>query len=200
MPERDIRLSIAETPPATTVRYLIDGKKSTFTVRAFATGLLSAFGHNPAIAIPEFEGEIFLNPEAVEQSSLRLVIHSASLNDADDVSEKDRNEINRAMHQEVLESDSFPEIVYECSSLSAGKTGEGQYGLTLNGELTLHGVTRAQPVSARVWLNGDKLRAAGDFSVRQSDYEIRPVSAAGGTIKLKDELKLSFDISARKQA
>jgi hypothetical protein len=32
-----------------------------------------------------------------------------------------------------------------------------------------------------------------------SDFEIRPVSAAGGTIKLKDELKLSFDIAARKQ-
>jgi hypothetical protein len=43
------------------------------------------------------------------------------------------------------------------------------------------------------------LRATGDFPLRQSDYEIRPVTAAGGTIKLKDELKLSFDISARKQ-
>jgi hypothetical protein len=36
--------------------------------------------------------------------------------------------------------------------------------------------------------------------VRQSDYEIRPVSAVGGAVKLKDELKLSFDITARKQA
>jgi hypothetical protein len=69
----------------------------------------------------------------------------------------------------------------------------------LDGELTLHGVARTQPVSARVSVNGDVLRAMGDFSVRQSDYEIRPVSAVGGTIKLKDELKLSFDISARKQ-
>ena len=34
--------------------------------------------------------------------------------------------------------------------------------------------------------------------MRQSDYEIKPVSAAGGTVKLKDELKLSFDIVARK--
>ena len=64
---------------------------------------------------------------------------------------------------------------------SASKTGDGQYWVALNGELTLHGVTRTQPVSARVWLNGDTLRAAGDFSLRQSDYEIRPVSAAGGT-------------------
>ena len=68
----------------------------------------------------------------------------------------------------------------------------------MNGELTLHGVTLNQAISARVTLKGDTLRAAGDFSIRQSDYEIRPVSAAGGTVKLKDELKLSFDIAALK--
>lgn len=192
-------VEVQGTSEAATVRYVIEAKGGKFTVQALATGLLSVFGHNPTIAIPDFEGEVLLDPEAVEHSSLRLVIHSASLTDTDDISEKDRNEINRAMHQEVLETDSFPDIVYECFSLTASKTGEGQYWVALNGELTLRGITRAQPVSARLSLNGDKLRAAGDFSVRQSDYEIKPVSAVGGTIKLKDELKLSFDITARKQ-
>jgi polyisoprenoid-binding protein YceI len=185
--------------PQTAVRYLIDGKKSRFTVRAFATGMLSALGHSPTIAIPDLEGEVMFKPEAVEQSSLRLVIHSASLVVTDDIREKDRVEIDRTMHEEVLESDSFPDIVYESSGLSGSKTGEGQYSGTMNGELTLHGVKRSQPVSTRISVNGDVLRATGDFSVRQSEYDIRPVSAVGGTIKLKDELKLSFDISARKQ-
>jgi polyisoprenoid-binding protein YceI len=180
------------------VQYLIDSKNNTFTVRAFATGLLSTFAHNPTIAIRDFEGEISFNPEAVEQSSLRLVIRSTSLAVTDDVREKDRAEIDRAMQEEVLESDSFPEIVYECSSVSASKIGEGQYWGTMNGKLMLHGVQRSQPVSVRIAMNGDVLRATGDFSVRQSDYEIRPVSAVGGTIKLKDELKSSFDITARK--
>jgi polyisoprenoid-binding protein YceI len=187
-------------PEDATVHYIIETKGSTFTVRAFTTGLLSALGHNPTIALPDFEGEIFLNPVEVEQSSLRMVVPSASLNVTDDISEKDREEINRRMHGEVLESDSFPDIVYECSRGSASKTGEGQYWVALNGDLTLHGVTRSQPVSARVSVNGNTLRAAGEFSVRQSDYEIRPVSALGGAVKLKDELKLSFDITARKQA
>jgi hypothetical protein len=40
----------------------------------------------------------------------------------------------------------------------------------------------------------------GDFTLSQKEYEIRPVSAVGGTIKLKDELKLTFDMNARKQA
>jgi len=186
--------------PQTAVRYLIDGKKSRFAVRAFATGLLSTLGHSPTIAIPDFDGQILVDPEAIERSSVRLVIQAASLGVADDIREKDREEINRAMHKEVLESESYPEIVYECANVSAEKTGEGQYQITLAGELTLHGVQRSQPVAARVALSGDMLRATGEFSLRQSDYEIRPVSAAGGTIKLKDELKFSFDISARKQA
>jgi polyisoprenoid-binding protein YceI len=71
--------------------------------------------------------------------------------------------------------------------------------VALSGELTLHGVTKSVPVSARVVINGSSVRATGDVSVRQSDYEIAPVSAAGGGIKLKDEVKLTFDIVARKK-
>jgi polyisoprenoid-binding protein YceI len=194
-----LHYAIDRTPEAATVRYQIDGKSSKFTARAFATGLLSAFGHDPTIAMPEFEGEILVNPNALEQSSLSLVIHADSLIVTDDINEKDRNEINRRMHDEVLESNGYGEVIYECSKLTASKTGEGQYWVALNGELSMHGVTRSQPVSARVTLNEDTLRAAGDFALRLSDYEIKPVSAVGGAVKLKDEIKLSFDITARKQ-
>ncbi len=188
---------LATKAEAVTEHYTIEARASTFTVRAFATGMLSAFGHNPTIAISDFAGEIVLNPDAVEQSTLRLVIQSASLNVTDDISEKDRKEITRKMQEEVLECDSFPEILFDCSQGSATKTGDGQYWVALNGELSLHGVTRSQPVSARVSVSGDMVRAQGEFSVLQSDFEIRPVSAAGGAVKLKDELKLSFNMSAR---
>jgi polyisoprenoid-binding protein YceI len=181
-----------------TVRYLLDGKGSKFTARAFTTGLLSAFGHNPTIAIADFKGEAQVNASDLEESSLRVVIQAESLMVTDDISDKDRDEINRRMHDEVLESEGNSEIVYECTKISASKTGEGQYWMALNGQLSLHGVTRTQPVSARVTVNGDTLRAEGDFSVRLSDYEIKPVSAVGGAVRLKDEIKLSFDITARK--
>ena len=44
------------------------------------------------------------------------------------------------------------------------------------------------------------LRAFGEFSLRQSDYGIKPVSAVGGGLKVKDEVKFTFDIVARKQS
>ena len=48
-------------------------------------------------------------------------------------------------------------------------------------------------------MTGDMLRAFGECSLRQSDYKIRLVSAMGGGLKVKDEVKLSFDLVARKQ-
>jgi polyisoprenoid-binding protein YceI len=190
----------AAKPEGATVRYTIEAKRSSFTVRAFATGMLAALGHNPTIGLPDVEGEIVLNPDAIEQSSLRMEIQTGSMSVIGDVSEKDREEVNRRMHEEVLESGDFPVVIYECMHESSSKISEGEYWLALNGELTLHGVTRNQAVSARLSLNGSTLRATGDFSIRQSDYEIPPVSVLGGAIRLKDELKLSFTISANKQS
>lgn len=191
-------MSSAGAPPATSVRYLIDAKRSTFIVRAFATGMLSAFGHSPTIAIPDLRGEVRFSAGNPEDASLNLVIQAASLTVTDDISAKDRREIEQKMHDEVLESEGFAEIIYECSKASAvQRIGNDLYSAVLNGELSLHGVTHTQPVSARVALKADTLRATGEFSVLMSDYDIKPVSAAGGTVKLKDELKLSFDIIAR---
>jgi polyisoprenoid-binding protein YceI len=66
-----------ETP---TDRYVIDGRSSRFTVRAFATGLLAKMGHNPTIGIRDLSGEVKFNPDKLEAGSFRLVIKSASMN------------------------------------------------------------------------------------------------------------------------
>jgi polyisoprenoid-binding protein YceI len=192
-------LSTAESPPAPSVRYSIDSKASNFTIRAFAGGMLSAFAHSPTIAVQNLHGDVKVS-SPLEESGLRLVIPAASLTVTDDISSKDRSEIESKMREEVLDTESYPDIVYESSRMSSvQRLGEGFYSVVLNGALTLHGMTHEQPVPARVTLSGDVLRAAGEFSLRQGDYDIRPVTAAGGTVKLKDELKLSFNISARRQ-
>jgi hypothetical protein len=54
-------------------------------------------------------------------------------------------------------------------------------------------------VPTRVFISGDTLKAAGSFSILQSDYGIKPVSVAGGSLKVKDEVKFVFDMVARKQ-
>src|SRR5208282_2883667 len=100
---------------------------------------------------------------------------------------------------EVLETAKFPEIVYDAPGISVTKMADALYSAALDGKLTLHGVTRNQPITVRVALFGSMLRASGDFSLDQTDYNIKLVSVAGGALKLKDELKFSFEIVARKQ-
>src|SRR5271165_2417619 len=125
----------------TSVHYVMDARASQFTVQVFAGGLLSAFGHSPTIAIRDFSGAAEVNHDDIERSSLKLSIQAASLTVRDDISDKDRREMERAMREEVLESLSYPEIIYECSNLAATKAGEGQYSVTLHGNLTMHGIT-----------------------------------------------------------
>ena len=179
--------------------YAIDPGISRFTVRVFATGMFSALGHNPTLAVRDFDGEASFSPDALDQARLVLKIKAGSLAVTDNISDKDRRELERTMNQEVLETARYPEILYESTQASASKAGDGQFFVSLLGALTLHGVTNTQAISTQVSLTGDMLRAHGEFNVLQSAYGIKPVSVAGGTLKVKDELKCAFDIVARKK-
>jgi polyisoprenoid-binding protein YceI len=178
-------------------RYKIDASRSRFTVRAFAGGLLSGFAHDHTIAIREFTGEAAFTYVTVAPASLQLTIKADSLMVTDKISDKDKEKITNTMRKEVLEVDKYPEIVFKSSNVVATRTGEGHYDALISGELTLHGVTRNVAIPAKLVFNADNLRARGDFSVRQTQYNIKPVSIAAGTIKVKDEVKFSFDIVAR---
>lgn len=177
---------------------MIEAKTSSFVVRAFSSGLLGAFGHDPTIGIQDFHGDVEFDPDAMASARLRMSVASSSLQVLDDISESDRAEIQRRMYYDVLEVNRFPEIAYRCSRVSANSGGAGRYWVALNGDLTLHGVNRSHLVSARLMLSGESLRASGEFVLRQKDYEIRPPIIAGGVVSIKDELKFSFDVVARK--
>jgi len=183
----------------TGLHFGIDARKSRLTVRAFATGLLSAMGHNPTLAVREYTGDATLASASLEQAFVRVTAQSASLEVTDDVSQKDRADIENKMRQEVLETSRYPEISFESSTVMPNKLGENSYTVNVSGNLTLHGVTRNETIYAQVAINGDTLRAFGEFALRQTDYGIKLVSVAGGTLKVKDEVKVAFDITARKQ-
>jgi len=186
-----------------TVRYRIDTNRSRFAVQAFVTGVLSAFAHSPVIAIRDFTGEAEFAPDMLEKASLRLKINAASLDSADDLSAKERQEIERITRDEVLETFRYPEITFESYEITGNNISGGLYRMKIAGNLSLHGVKSRCAFDAQVTVTPDTLRANGEFIVLQSAYGIKPVNASaifsisGGTIKLKDELKLSFDIVAR---
>ena len=177
-------------------RYRIDAADSRFTVRAFAGGFLSAFAHDHTIAIRDFSGHADFTYGTVEPASLEMTIKAASLEITDKVSTSDRQKIEGTMRDEVLEIAKYPDISFKSTSVSASKTGEGQFQARISGELTLHGVTRPVAMTAQLEFGDKTLRARGGFAIKQSNFSIRPVSVAGGTIKVKDELKFTFEIVA----
>jgi polyisoprenoid-binding protein YceI len=126
-----------------------------------------------------------------------MTIKAGSLAVTDKVSASDRQKIEGTMRDEVLEITKYPEIVFKSTGVTASKTGDGQYQAKISGELNLHGVTRPLTINAQLEFGDKTLRASGAFAVKQSSFDIKPVSVAGGTIKVKDELKFSFDIVAR---
>jgi polyisoprenoid-binding protein YceI len=77
------------------------------------------------------------------------------------------------------------------------KQGNDAYGLDVAGDLTLHGVTKRIAVQVAATVTPQQLRATGKYSLKQTDYGIKPYSAAGGTIKVKDEIVVNFTIVAK---
>ena len=194
--------AVADTAPleSASAVYVIDARRSRFTVQTFAAGILSAMGHNPTIGIRTFSGEAEFNPDTPEANGFRLTIQSSSLSVQDDISDKDRREIERVMKVDALEIEKYPEIRYETTSpIAINKIDSSLFSATLNGSLTFRGVSRVELIPVRIMSMGEMLRASGEFTLRQSNYQIKPVSVAGGALKLKDELKFSFEMVANKQ-
>lgn len=185
---------------AAVVRYRIDAAGSRFMVRAFSGGLLWFKGHDHFIAVQDFSGEAQLTPGAAPPASLQLTVRADSLVETRDIfTEQQKQIINRELREIVLETEKYPEITFRSTDV-AGRLDGGQFETKIGGDLTLHGVTRRIVIPAQVTLSGDTLRARGEFTVNRSDFKVKATSALHGTIRVRDKLKFTFDIVARRVA
>jgi polyisoprenoid-binding protein YceI len=179
-----------------TTRYRLDPGLSRFTVQAFATGMLSFFAHSPTFNVRQFTGVLAFEDDTIKSMRIDMTITADSLELADQVKPSEREEIEGRMRREVLETATYPEIVLRAAVASAENIAPGRHRLRLAGNLALHGVTRPLQVGAELVVCDDGIRLRGETPLRLSDYRIRPVTALAGAIKLKDELKVSFDLAA----
>jgi polyisoprenoid-binding protein YceI len=180
------------------VKFLIDTSASRFTVQAFATGFLSAFGHNPTIAIRDYQGEIQFDPEKLEGGLVRVTVRTSAMEVLTEMKSDDRKKLEQEMYGKVLEADRFPSATFASGTITVDKLSSDLLRAHVTGELSFHGFTQNHSFDARVTNMGSILRISGDFSLRQSNYGIEPFSFAGGALRLQDELKFNFEIVARK--
>ncbi|SRR6266481_1717097 len=168
-------------PPLSAIERAIDPSRSTITIHVGKTGLFSAAGHEHEVSAPIAEGAI----DDSEGSHVWLRVAAAKMTV---LPEKDQEAVQSAMQRSVLESAKFPEIRFE--STSVRKIDSGKWKIT--GNLTLHGKTDSITVDVR-----DGAGAyLGQARIRQTQFGIQPVSAAGGAVKVTDELRIDFVIVA----
>jgi polyisoprenoid-binding protein YceI len=184
--------------PQSSVVYKLDPARSKFMVRAFAGGVLWFKGHDHFVAARDFDGEARLTPGSVNPASLTLNVRAASLAETRDVfTDQQKKIIDGELRDIVLEPDKYPEITFKSTEVSAEASG-GVFKVKLGGDLTLRGVTRRVSIPAEVALEGDSLRARGEFEIKRGDFKVPATSAFHGTVRVRDRLKIMFDIVARK--
>ncbi|MGH9803039.1 MAG: YceI family protein [Blastocatellia bacterium] len=194
-----ILLAAAAKPQNKSRTYTIVAGESSFWVFVPKTGLLSGLAHDHEIGVKSFTGKIVVPEAGASGGSLELDVDATSLAVLDKKpSEEDKKKIYNSMHNEVLESAKHPKINFKSVSVGDLKqTGADGYSFTLNGDLTLHGVTKRIAMPVSLTINAQQLRAVGKYTLLQTDFGIKPYSAAGGTIKVKNEITVNFNIVAK---
>ena len=143
-----------------------------------------------------FSGKIQL-PTDESKTSVELDADTKSFVNIDtDMKDFEKSGFHKVLHGEVLRSEQFPSIKFRSVSVTNIQKSGNNRSFTLNGDLTLRGVTRRVAFPVKVTLNGNQLRATGEENIKQTDFNITPYSGGLGTIKIGDQLKVSFIIVA----
>src|SRR5919205_1256902 len=141
--------------PPTTVTYNLDASQSKFMAHANRSGLLWFKGHSHHLAASDFNGQVQLTPDTITPASLRLVVKAASLHETGaDFTEPQKQIINKELKEIVLHPDRYPEIVFQSTNVTVKSSGAGRYEVKIDGNLTLHGVTRRVVIPAAVFFVG----------------------------------------------
>jgi hypothetical protein len=163
----------------------VDCGRSTIKVYVFKTGILAGLAHNHEIEAPIAWGEV----KDSDAPSVELRVDSTKLRVLDpEVSDGTRAKIQATMQgAEVLDVGHFPEIHFR----STGVEPDGTDHWMVHGNLDLHGQTH--PISFEVALKDGLYQ--GSAVLKQTGFGITPVKVAGGTVKVKDEVKVAFSIA-----
>jgi polyisoprenoid-binding protein YceI len=96
-------------------------------------------------------------------------------------------------------SSKYPVIKFVSNSVSGIQKSGDNRSFTINGDLTLHGVTKqvSFPISATI--TNEQLRGTGEARLKQSDFGMTPFERGMGFIKIGDEVKVSFEVVAKIQ-
>jgi len=163
---------------------------SRFQVKTGKAGLLGFAGHGHVVRARSASGRIVYYPASPADSHVDVVVAVDSLEVLTPPDTAEIRKVTETMRSEVLHPDLYALITFVSTTVTpAGDA------LDVRGRLTIVGQTRDVAVVVRVQLAGDTLRATGSFSVKQSDFGIRPYRGGpAGTVRVAD--RVEFNVAA----
>jgi polyisoprenoid-binding protein YceI len=177
----------------------IDGSDSQVVILVGKAGLLSFAGHAHEIVAPAVRGRVTFDPLDWTRSSVSLEFDAAALRvTGKGESASDVPAVQQAMlGDQVLDVARYPTIAFASRRVSVTPRGANAAEVAIEGDMTLHGATRPMTIRASATMDGEgRVTAKGSFTLKQSDFGMVPVTAAGGTIRVKDDLDIEFVLKA----
>jgi YceI-like domain len=169
-----------------------DAANSKCRISTRREGMLSAVGHDLEIDVSSYSIEIEDGPLRVrarfDASSLRVlgaVEHGRLRHDK--LSQRDRDQIDRQIADEVLDSGAHPYIEFTSSEIEPDREGH-----LIRGELRIRGTTRSLRVAARRVPAGLEVHA----TIHQPDFGIKPFRALGGTLRVHPDVRVHITTPA----
>lgn len=178
--------------------YTIDLAQSQIAVTLTQEGWISQRYATHRVEVRSFRGNIQLAPQDETQVALTVEAELRSLVNVDKgMSDLERREFHGILQNDVLTTARFPTSKFIAVSVSNVVRAGADRSFTLNGDLTLRGVTRRVAVPIKVTLSAADLRATGEAKFKQSDFDLKPFEKGLGMIKIGDEVKVNFTIVAK---
>lgn len=165
---------------------------SRFEVRTGTAGLFGFAGHDHLIRARAFSGRIVYRPNAPSGSRVDLAVLTDSLEVLTPPDTEEIRKVTASMRHDVLDVTHYPEIRFASTTVTPGPQ-----GFEIRGTLTMHGQAHVVDVSVHTALHADTLTARGTFTVKQTDYGIRPYRVGpGGVVKVADRIQFDFEAIA----
>src|SRR6266568_8397215 len=163
---------------------------SRLEVRTGKAGLLGFAGHDHVIRARSFSGRIVFYPDQLTASHVTVSVPTDSLEVITPPATAEIRKVTAAMREDVLDVAHYPEI-----TLVAPVVARGGDTLRIQAALTIKGKTLEIPLTVRVNIGPDTLRASATFTVKQTDFGIQPYRGGpGGTVRVAD--RVTFTIEA----
>lgn len=183
--------------------YRIDPIGSGVYIRVGRAGALKSAGHDHAIASTVVEGMVLVADDWTEsRADLRIPlvhlvvddpVHRQRFGLGDEVSESAISGTTRNMQEKVLESTTYPSAI-----ATARLTGPLSADPALAITLTVRDVTAEYTVPCELVVGPEEVRVSGAMAIQHEDLGLEPFSAAGGLLRVADEIDLEFEFTARR--